>query len=94
MEAKVKAAIKEANSGIPVMITSGFAAESISKVLRGERVSTLFDRDAHLWAEAKEVDGRELAVAARESCRRLQMCCMILRATLGIKIRLLLYDRE
>ena len=43
------------------------------KVLQGERVGTLFHQDAHLWLPVKEVSGREMAVAARESSRRLQV---------------------
>ncbi|KAJ7960168.1 Delta-1-pyrroline-5-carboxylate synthase [Quillaja saponaria] len=72
MTAKVKAAVNAAYAGIPVIITSGFAAENIIKVLQGERIGTLFHQDAHLWAPVKEVDAREMAVAARESSRRLQ----------------------
>lgn len=45
--------------------------DSIIKVLEGKRVGTLFHRDAHLWV--KQVGARELAVAARESSRRLQV---------------------
>nr|NP_001291233.1 delta-1-pyrroline-5-carboxylate synthase-like [Populus euphratica]ABP63534.1 pyrroline-5-carboxylate synthetase [Populus euphratica] len=72
MTAKVKAAVNAAYAGIPVVITSGYAPENIIKVLQGERVGTLFHQDAHLWALDKEVGGREMAVAARESSRRLQ----------------------
>ncbi|CAK7325754.1 unnamed protein product [Dovyalis caffra] len=72
MTAKVKAAVNAAYAGIPVVITSGYAPENIIKVLQGERVGTLFHQDAHLWVPIKEVSGREMAVAARESSRRLQ----------------------
>ncbi|KAB5538765.1 hypothetical protein DKX38_016298 [Salix brachista] len=72
MTAKVKAAVNAAYAGIPVVITSGYAPENIMKVLQGERVGTLFHQDAHLWVPVKEVCGREMAVAARESSRRLQ----------------------
>lgn len=72
MTAKVKAAVNAAYAGIPVVITSGYAPENIMKVLQGERVGTLFHQDAHLWVPVKEVSGREMAVAARESSRRLQ----------------------
>lgn len=72
MTAKVKAAVNAAYAGIPVVITSGYAPENIMKVLQGERVGTLFHQDAHLWLPVKEVSGREMAVAARESSRRLQ----------------------
>ncbi|KAH9736158.1 Delta-1-pyrroline-5-carboxylate synthase A [Citrus sinensis] len=70
MTAKVNAAYCAACAGIPVVITSGFAMDSIIKVLEGKRVGTLFHRDAHLWV--KQVGAREMAVAARESSRRLQ----------------------
>ncbi|KAE7996717.1 hypothetical protein FH972_001416 [Carpinus fangiana] len=72
MTAKVKAAVYAADAGIPVVITSGYAAENIIKVLQGECVGTLFHHDAHLWAAVREVGAREMAVAARESSRRLQ----------------------
>uniref|UniRef100_A0A2P2MB95 Uncharacterized protein MANES_07G120700 n=1 Tax=Rhizophora mucronata TaxID=61149 RepID=A0A2P2MB95_RHIMU len=72
MTAKVKAAISAADVGIPVVITSGYAPENIIKVLQGECIGTLFHKDAHLWASVKEVGSREMALAARESSRRLQ----------------------
>ncbi|XVF83754.1 hypothetical protein PTKIN_Ptkin16aG0517700 [Pterospermum kingtungense] len=72
MTAKVKAAVNAAYAGIPVVITSGFAAENIIKVLQGQRIGTLFHQDAHLWEPTKEVGAREMAVAARECSRRLQ----------------------
>ncbi|GMN41422.1 hypothetical protein TIFTF001_010643 [Ficus carica] len=73
MTAKVKAAVNAAYAGIPVVITSGYAPENILKVLQGQRIGTLFHQDAHLWAPVKEVDARQMAVAARESSRRLQV---------------------
>ncbi|KAJ4840986.1 Delta-1-pyrroline-5-carboxylate synthase [Turnera subulata] len=72
MTAKVKAAVHAADAGIPVIITSGYSPENIIKVLQGEHVGTLFHKDAHLFAPVKEVGAREMAVAARESSRRLQ----------------------
>ncbi|XVE99625.1 hypothetical protein REPUB_Repub03eG0216100 [Reevesia pubescens] len=72
MTAKVKAAVNAAYAGIPVVITSGYAAENIINVLQGQQIGTLFHQDAHLWEPSKEVDAREMAVAARESSRRLQ----------------------
>ncbi|XP_059456799.1 delta-1-pyrroline-5-carboxylate synthase isoform X1 [Corylus avellana] len=72
MTAKVKAAVYAADAGIPVVITSGYAAENIIKVLQGECIGTLFHHDAHLWAAVREVGAREMAIAARESSRRLQ----------------------
>ncbi|KAJ0245798.1 Delta-1-pyrroline-5-carboxylate synthase B [Hirschfeldia incana] len=72
MTAKVKAAVSAAYGGIPVIITSGFAAENIAKVLNGLRVGTLFHQDAHLWAPLVDTTSRDMAVAARESSRKLQ----------------------
>ncbi|KAK4743141.1 hypothetical protein SAY87_001142 [Trapa incisa] len=72
MTAKVNAAVNASNAGIPVVITSGYAAQNILKVLQGERVGTLFHKEAHLWLPLKEVGARDMAVAARESARRLQ----------------------
>lgn len=72
MTAKVKAAAYAAYAGIPVIITSGFATDNIIKVLQGHRIGTLFHQNAHLWAETKDVTGHDMAVAARESSRRLQ----------------------
>ncbi|XP_020268245.1 delta-1-pyrroline-5-carboxylate synthase-like isoform X2 [Asparagus officinalis] len=72
MTTKVKAAVHSADRGTPVVITSGFATDNIIKVLRGERIGTVFHRDAHLWVYPKETGAREMAVSARESSRRLQ----------------------
>ncbi|KAL0452818.1 UNVERIFIED_CONTAM: Delta-1-pyrroline-5-carboxylate synthase [Sesamum latifolium] len=72
MTAKVKAAVYAAYAGIPVVITSGFAVDNILKVLNGKRIGTLFHRDANKWVPQGEVGAREMAVAARESSRRLQ----------------------
>ncbi|ESQ44893.1 hypothetical protein EUTSA_v10010150mg [Eutrema salsugineum] len=72
MTAKVKAAVNAAYGGIPVIITSGYDAENIAKVLRGLRVGTLFHQDAHLWAPVVNTTSRDMAVAARESSRKLQ----------------------
>ncbi|KAK4436592.1 Delta-1-pyrroline-5-carboxylate synthase [Sesamum alatum] len=72
MTAKVKAAVYAAYAGIPVVITSGFAVDNILKVLNGKRIGTLFHRDASKWVPQGEVSAREMAVAARESSRRLQ----------------------
>ncbi|MBA0630692.1 hypothetical protein Godav_002762, partial [Gossypium davidsonii] len=72
MTAKVNAAVCAAYAGIPVVITSGYATDSIIKVLQGKRIGTLFHQDAHLWTSVKEVGAREMAVAARECSRRLQ----------------------
>ncbi|XP_047983425.1 delta-1-pyrroline-5-carboxylate synthase-like [Salvia hispanica] len=72
MTAKVKAAVYAAYAGIPVVITSGFAYGNILKVLGGQRIGTLFHRDAHKWATVGELGVREMAVAARDGSRRLQ----------------------
>ncbi|GFZ02266.1 delta 1-pyrroline-5-carboxylate synthase 2 [Actinidia rufa] len=72
MNAKVKAALNAAYAGTPVIISSGFVANNITKVLNGERVGTLFHEDAHLWLPFTDVGSREMAVAARECSRKLQ----------------------
>ncbi|CAN8254507.1 unnamed protein product [Cochlearia groenlandica] len=72
MTAKVKAAVNAAYGGIPVIITSGYAAENIAKVIKGLCVGTLFHQDAHLWAPVVDTTSRDMAVAARESSRKLQ----------------------
>ncbi|KAD5962142.1 hypothetical protein E3N88_13615 [Mikania micrantha] len=72
MTAKVKAAVYASQAGIPVVITSGFAGDNIVKVLQGQRIGTLFHQDAHMWVKNGELNARDMAVAARESSRRLQ----------------------
>ncbi|CAH9062284.1 unnamed protein product [Cuscuta europaea] len=72
MTAKVKAAVYAAYAGVPVVITSGFADANIIKVLRGERIGTLFHHDANKLDPALDVGAREMAIAARECSRRLQ----------------------
>lgn len=72
MHAKVKAAVYAADAGIPVVITSGFAVDNIIKVLNGKRIGTLFHRDSNKLVPQGETGAREMAVAARESSRRLQ----------------------
>ncbi|KAL7147742.1 hypothetical protein ABFS83_06G127100 [Erythranthe nasuta] len=72
MTAKVKAALYAAQAGTPVVITSGFVADSIIKVLDGKHIGTLFHQDASKWVPHGEVGAREMAVAARECSRRLQ----------------------
>ncbi|KAM1038023.1 hypothetical protein ACFX13_033487 [Malus domestica] len=71
MTAKVNAAVCAAYGGIPVVITSGYA-DNIKKVLRGDRIGTVFHQDAHLWTLVKEEGARDMAVAARESSRQLR----------------------
>nr|ACU65227.1 delta-1-pyrroline-5-carboxylate synthetase 2 [Sorghum bicolor] len=71
MTAKVKAAFVASNSGTPVVITR-FASQSIVRVLQGEKIGTLFHKDASLWEPSKDVSAREMALGARESSRRLQ----------------------
>ncbi|CAJ1801117.1 unnamed protein product [Sphenostylis stenocarpa] len=53
--------------------TCGFATDNIIRVLRGERIGTVFHKDAHFWTSIKEVSAHEMAVAARDSSRRLQV---------------------
>lgn len=54
-------------------LVSGFATDNIIKVLNGERVGTLFHQDANSWISLTEVGAREMAVAARDCSRRLQV---------------------
>ncbi|XP_027913507.1 delta-1-pyrroline-5-carboxylate synthase-like [Vigna unguiculata] len=86
MTAKVKASIHAAEAGIPVIITSGYAAENILKVLQGQLIGTLFHKDAHKWAPIKEVNAREMAVAARDCSRRLQAMSSEERKQILLKI--------
>ncbi|XP_058729202.1 delta-1-pyrroline-5-carboxylate synthase-like isoform X2 [Vicia villosa] len=72
MTAKVRAAVGAANAGIPVIIISGYATDNIIRVLQGEKIGTVFHKDAHLWKSLKEETAHEMAVAARNSSRRLQ----------------------
>ncbi|KAI3458649.1 hypothetical protein Pfo_015312 [Paulownia fortunei] len=86
MTAKVKAAIYAAYAGIPVVITSGFAAGNIIKVLNGKRIGTLFHRDANKWVPQGEVGARDMAVAARESSRRLQAMSSLERSKILLDV--------
>jgi delta-1-pyrroline-5-carboxylate synthetase len=72
MTAKVKAADHAAQAGVPVVITSGYTTDGILRALRGERIGTLFHRDAHLWLPVKDISARQMAVAARNASRHLQ----------------------
>ncbi|VAH19823.1 unnamed protein product [Triticum turgidum subsp. durum] len=72
MTAKVQAAVWASTGGVPVVITSGCASQSLVKVLRGEKIGTLFHKNASLWEPSKETSVREMAVAARDCSRRLQ----------------------
>ncbi|KAF8717005.1 hypothetical protein HU200_026113 [Digitaria exilis] len=72
MQAKVAAAANAASKGVPVVIASGFATDSIMKILKGEKIGTLFHNEANLWESSKEATAREMAVAARDCSRRLQ----------------------
>ncbi|KAL0333256.1 UNVERIFIED_CONTAM: Delta-1-pyrroline-5-carboxylate synthase [Sesamum angustifolium] len=85
MTAKVKAAVSAADSGTPVVIArihldlcfhflgSGFVAGNIGKVLEGQRIGTLFHKDAHAWVTFNEFTAREMADAARDCSMRLQI---------------------
>ncbi|KAK4270367.1 hypothetical protein QN277_023409 [Acacia crassicarpa] len=72
MTAKVNAAVCSAHAGTPVIITSGYATDNIIRVLQGEKIGTVFHKDAHLWSTVKEVSAHEMAVSARDSSRKLQ----------------------
>ncbi|XP_057436937.1 delta-1-pyrroline-5-carboxylate synthase-like isoform X2 [Lotus japonicus] len=73
MTAKVNAAVCSAYAGTPVIITSGYATNNIMRVLQGEKIGTVFHKDAHMWTSIKEVSAHEMAVSARDSSRRLQI---------------------
>ncbi|KAG8078478.1 hypothetical protein GUJ93_ZPchr0007g3222 [Zizania palustris] len=73
MQSKVVAAVTAASKGVPVVIASGFAIDSIIKVMRGEKIGTLFHKEANQWDCSKEVTAREMAVDARDCSRRLQV---------------------
>ncbi|CAI9091567.1 OLC1v1026632C1 [Oldenlandia corymbosa var. corymbosa] len=94
MTAKVKAAVYSASAGIPVVITSGFAADNIIKVLRGECIGTLFHRDARQWVPTGETGTREMAMAARECSRRLQAMSSEERSKILLDIAKSLEDNE
>ncbi|VAH08015.1 unnamed protein product [Triticum turgidum subsp. durum] len=72
MTAKVQAAVWASTGGVPVVITSGCASQSLVKVLRGEKIGTLFHKNASLWEPSKDTSVREMAVAARDCSRHLQ----------------------
>ncbi|KAI4967328.1 hypothetical protein ZWY2020_028384 [Hordeum vulgare] len=72
MTAKVQAAVWASTGGVPVVITSGCASQSLVKVLRGEKIGTLFHKNASSWEPSKDASVREMAVAARDCSRRLQ----------------------
>nr|ABY76166.1 pyrroline-5-carboxylate synthetase [Medicago sativa subsp. x varia] len=94
MTAKVKASVHAADAGIPVIITSGNAAENLTKILQGQRIGTLFHKDAHTWVPSKEVDVREMAVAARDCSRRLQAVSSEERKQILLNIADALQSRE
>ncbi|KAG2601937.1 hypothetical protein PVAP13_5KG627200 [Panicum virgatum] len=73
MQAKVVAAVNAASKGVPVVIASGFATDSIIKVLKGEKIGTLFHNEANSWECTKEATAREMAVAARDCSRWLKL---------------------
>lgn len=52
---------------------SGCTADGLQRVMRGEHIGTLFHKDAHLWVDMKETGARDMAVAARDASRRLQV---------------------
>ncbi|KAK7243625.1 hypothetical protein RIF29_38431 [Crotalaria pallida] len=54
-------------------VNSGYVTDNIIRVLQGEKMGTVFHKDAHLWTNIKDVSAREMAVAARDSSRRLQV---------------------
>lgn len=71
MTAKVKAADYAAHAGVRVIITSGYTTDGILRAFRGERIGTLFHRDAHLWLLVKDINARQMEVATRNASRNL-----------------------
>ncbi|KAL2614225.1 hypothetical protein R1flu_025917 [Riccia fluitans] len=72
MTSKVYAAWNAAAAGIPGVIVSGFDPQSLQRVLSGEKIGTLFHKDAKQWVALKGTGARDMAVAARNASRRLQ----------------------
>jgi delta-1-pyrroline-5-carboxylate synthetase len=58
------------------------------RVLQGERIGTVFHKDAHLWTSIKEITAHEMAVAARDSSRRLQVYLRISSSFYNVKYEL------
>lgn len=52
---------------------SGCDSEGLQRVMRGDHIGTLFHADAHQWVDLKETGARDMAVAARDASRRLQV---------------------
>ncbi|KAK9025697.1 hypothetical protein V6N11_038555 [Hibiscus sabdariffa] len=67
------AGIKDLTLQVEGVEQYGCTTENILRVLQGQRICTLFHRDAHLWEPTKEVGACEMAVAARDSLERLQV---------------------
>lgn len=49
MDAKVHAAQSVASAGVPVIIASGFVPDTLKKIMQGDRIGTLFHREASQW---------------------------------------------
>lgn len=54
-------------------VRSGFATDGLHRVMRGERIGTLFHKEAQDIVVQKERGAREMAVAAKDASRRLQV---------------------
>jgi delta-1-pyrroline-5-carboxylate synthetase len=57
---------------------SGCASDGLQRVMRGDHIGTLFHKDAHLLIDLKGTGARDMAVAARDGSRRLQVCLSLL----------------
>lgn len=53
-------------------LCSGYATDGLRRVIQGDRVGSLFHRDAKQWVSVSETGARVMAVAARNASRRLQ----------------------
>jgi delta-1-pyrroline-5-carboxylate synthetase len=69
-------------------LCSGYTNDNIMRVLQGERIGTVFHKDAHLWTSIKEITAHEMAVAARDSSRRLQVYLRISSSFYNVKYEL------
>ena len=69
MTPKVKSTVYSSQAGILVVIINGYATGSILRALNGERIGTLFHRDAYKWVQVKKVGACEMAIVARESSK-------------------------
>ncbi|XP_073223469.1 delta-1-pyrroline-5-carboxylate synthase-like [Cicer arietinum] len=66
---------------------NGYATDNIIRVLQGEKMGTVFHKDAHLWKNIKQESAHEMAVAARNSSRRLQIAALAIQSGNGLLLK-------